>query len=118
MTAFDYARSKATADRLIARFGQSATLRRQTNTGTSYQPTITTTDYACTIVVLDYDLREIDGARVLATDKKVLLAKGSLAIEPTTADKLLIGGVAHSLIDVRPLSPAGTVVLYQLQARR
>ena len=118
MTAFDYARSKASADRLLTRFGQTGTLRRQTSTGTSYNPTVTNTDYACTFVVLDYANREVDGTRILATDKRVLLAKKSLAIEPTTADKLLIGGVEHKLIAVKPISPGGTTILYELQVRR
>jgi hypothetical protein len=68
--------------------------------------------------VVEYGLREIDGSRVLATDKKVLLAKKALAIEPTTADKLLIGGVSHSVVNVRPVSPAGIVVMWEIQARR
>jgi hypothetical protein len=116
---FDYARSKATADRLISRFGQTATLRRPTVSGTAYNPSAgTPTDYSATVVVLDYDRREIDGTRILAADRKVLLAAGTLAIEPVTSDKAVIGGIEHSIIDVAPLNPGGTVLLYQLQVRR
>ena len=118
MTAFDYARSKASADRLLTRFGQSGTLLKYTKSGPSYDPVITWPPHACTFVVLDYANREVDGTRILATDKQVLLAKASLAIEPTTADKLLIGGVEHKLIAVKPISPGGTTILYELQVRR
>lgn len=118
MSGFDYGRSKATADRLIARFGQVGQLQRVTKGGTPYNPTETTSYVDATIVVLDYDVREIDGSRVLATDKKVLMAKKDLAITPTTSDRLLIGGVAHPIVDVRPLAPGGTVVLWQLQVRK
>jgi hypothetical protein len=120
MAAFDYARPKATADRLIARYGQSATLRRPTSSGTAYNPTEgEPDDHPVTVVVTDYSNREIDGTRVLATDKKVLLAVDDLAITPTPADKLLIGGVSHSIVSpVRPLAPGGTVLYYELQVRR
>lgn len=119
MTAFDYARPKATADRLITRFGQSGTLQRPSTTGPDYNPTIgTPTPYTVTFAVTEYADREIDGERIKSTDKKVLLAKGSLAIEPKTSDKLLIGGVAHSIIRVEPLAPGGTVVMWTLQVRR
>lgn len=116
---FDYGRSKATADRLVSKFGQSATLRRPTSSGTAYNPTPgQPDDHPVTVVVLDYDRREIDGTRILATDRKVLLAVGNLAIEPATSDKAVIGGVEHSIIDIQPLNPGGLVILYQLQVRR
>lgn len=118
MASFDYARPLASADRLIARFGQTGAIRRQAKTGTSYDPTITTADHACTFAVLDYSNREVDGSRVLATDKKVMLKAGGLAITPTTDDKLVIGWVAHSILRVETLSPGGTVLCWTLQCRR
>lgn len=119
MSAFDYSRSKATADRLLARFGQAGTLRRPTSSGTSYNPTQgAPDDHACTFAVLDYANAEVDGSRVLATDKKALLAKGALTIEPKTSDKLLIGRVSHSIVRVEPLAPGGITVMWTLQCRR
>jgi hypothetical protein len=119
VTAFNYARSQATADRLIKRFGQTGTLRRPTSTGPGYNPTAgEPEDHSCTFVVEDYTNREIDGARILATDKKVLLSKVGLAIEPATSDKLVVAGAEHHIIRIAPLSPAGTVVFYELQVRR
>jgi hypothetical protein len=119
VTAFDYSRPTATANRLISRFGQAGYLRRTATSGTAYNPTQgSNTDHLVTFAVIEYEAREIDGARILATDKKVFLAKQSLAIEPLTSDKLLVGGVVHSIMDVKPLSPSGAVVLYELQVRR
>lgn len=120
MATFDYAESKADADELIEEFGQSGYIRRTPTTGTAYNPTQgTPVDHACTFVVTDYTTREIDGTRVLSTDKKVLLAKGALTIEPLTSDRLLDPAVpGYKIVDVAPLSPAGTVVMYQLQCRR
>lgn len=119
MASFDYAKSKVTADRLIARFGQTGKIRRPSKTGPAYDPTEgSPNDKACKFVVLEYENREVDGSRVLQTDKKVLLAAGGLAFAPALSDRLLIGGVEHSLINVKPLSPAGSVVFYEAQARK
>lgn len=119
MTTFDYARSKATADRLIAKFGQAATLLVPKNTGTSYNPTMGAPDrHDVTVVVTDYKTSEVDGARILAMDRKVLQAVGKLVIVPTPAHKLEIGGVAHAIVNVIPLNPGGTIVLYEMQCRR
>lgn len=118
MPAFDYARSRATADRLIAKFGQTGAVRRPTATGPDYNPTITTADHTATFAVMEYESNEIDGSRILATDKKVLLKAGSLAVTPNTTDKLVIGGIEHSIVRVEPLAPGGTVVMWTLQCRR
>lgn len=117
---FDYAKSKATADRLLTRFGQAATLRRPgTASGPAYNPTIgSPSNVSVTVVVLDYANREIDGARILAGDKKVMLARAALTTDPTTADQLVIGGVAHAIVAVSPFSPGGTTVYFEIQARR
>lgn len=123
---FDYARSRASADRLIAKFGRPGTLRRPVAaSGPSYDPTPgTPVDFAVTIAVIDYSDYEITGGRVLATDKKVLLAAGGLTEVPTPDHKLLIGTVWHNIIGpdrgrgIKPLAPAGVVVMYELQARK
>ena len=70
--------------------------------------------------MLDYEASEIDGSRVLATDKKVILAVGSLTITPALDDKLVeADGTVYRIIPpLKPLSPAGTVVLFEIQCRR
>lgn len=124
MSTFDYARSRDTADRLIARFGQAGTIRRTVVTGgNAYDPTsgtATTTDHAATLVVTEFSNSEIDGTRVLATDKKVLVAAGGLAITPEPGDKVVeADGTIYDIVPpVMPLKPAGTVVMYQVQCRR
>lgn len=117
---FDYARTVATADRMIERFGVAGTLRRRVTTGPEYDPTEgDPVDHACRFVVSDYSAMEIDGTRVLATDKKVMLAKGSLTVEPMLSD-LLDDGVTpvYKLVAIKPLQPGATVVMWELQVRR
>ena len=120
MTAFDYSRPKATADRLIERYGQTGILRRRTTTGPEYDPTEgDPDDHACRFVVADYEASEIDGTRVLATDKKALLAKGSLTIEPSLSDLLVESDASvYKIVGIKPLKPGSSVVMYELQVRR
>lgn len=121
MTAYNYARAKATANRLIERFGQLGALRRQAVSGAAYDPTLgANTDHACRFAITDYTASEIDGTRVLATDKKALLAVGSLTVTPALSDKLVeADGTVYKIIPpLKPLSPAGTVVMYEIQCRK
>lgn len=120
MTAFDYARMTATSDRLIERFGQAGAIRRRTTTGPAYDPTQgDPVDHACQLVVSDYSAMEVDGTRVLATDKKVLLAKGDLTIEPGLDDVVVeTGGAVYKIVSIKPLKPGSAVVLWELQVRR
>lgn len=119
MASFDYARPRATADRLIAKFGQAGAIRRTTaGGGDPWSPTPgTTTDHACTLVVTEYSVREREGTLIQARDKKVLVATEGLNIEPTEADQIVVQGQAMEIIDVAPLAPGGDVVMYTIQAR-
>lgn len=122
MAAFDYSRPLATANRLIERYGQLGAIRRAgAATGPAYDPTPgADVDHPARFVIMDFDAKEIDGTRVLATDKKALLAPGSLAIAPTTDDRLVEadGSVWNIIPPVQTLRPAETTLLYTLQCRR
>lgn len=122
---FDYARSRAMADRMLANAGRAAILRRPTSTGTAYDPTAgTPVDFAVTIFTDEWSFSERTGGRVQVTDQKILMAAGGLTEVPTPSHKLVIDGAEHQIIGpdkglgVKPLSPAGVTVLYMLQARR
>lgn len=125
MAAFNYDRSRASADRLIAKFGQAGFIRRSTpgttGGGDPWYPVSMTggasADYACTVVVLDYSAGERDGTLIRVEDRKVLIAVGSLEIEPAPQDQIVLGGVAHPIIDVKPLNPGGTNIYFEAQVR-
>lgn len=116
MTTFDYARAAKTAERLIAKFGQAGTLRRPTDTGQDYKSTPgAPTNRPCKFVVLAYEAREIDGTRILATDKRALYS----GPEPLTSDELVeVDGKAYKIKVVNQLKPATTVIYYDLQVCR
>ena len=115
MAAFDYARSKAAAERLIARFGKAGAIRRTTSTGDAWSPTQTTTDYDCTLVVTDYTLRERESTLIGATDRKVLISTDGLTITPTNKDRLVLDGKPYEIVRIMPLEPGETVLLWEAQ---
>lgn len=130
MATFDYARTRATAERLIARFGQTGALRRTTDDADPFNPTQTTTDHPCTFAVLDYAKKDIDGTLIRETDQMVYLSTAGLAIAPETTDRLVaggawsgspatyVGGSPMTVVNVKPLSPAGMVLMWELQVRK
>ncbi|MBN8951444.1 MULTISPECIES: hypothetical protein [unclassified Rhizobium] len=118
MAAFDYDRARATAARLIAKFGQKGSLRRTTNAGPDYDPVQTSEDFDCSLVDLDQSQAHVADTLIQRGDRMVYLSTEGLSITPMLSDRLLIGGVEHAIVDIQPLSPGGTVVFWQLQVRR
>jgi hypothetical protein len=119
MTTFNYTRSRATADRLITRFGQAGAIRRNTaGDGDPWEPGAgTDTDHSVQLAVIDYTSRDRDGTLIQQSDRRVLISAQGLAITPTSGDQVVIGGQAYAIIDVKPLEPGGTVVMYEAQVR-
>ncbi|SCB52460.1 hypothetical protein [Rhizobium lusitanum] len=118
MAAFDYDRARATAERLIAKFGQKGSVRRIRSAGPDYDPVQMSEDFLCSFVDLDQSQAHIADTLIQRGDRMVYLSTEGLSITPTLADKMLIGGVEHAIVDIQPLSPGGTVVFWQLQVRR
>lgn len=110
---FDYAASKATAERLISRFGQDATLRQITESGDAWAPTLTETD--TTVKVVDLNRRERDASGTLVgVTRRTLYVSASAGVTPAKGDKVVIGGTEHEIDEVRPLAPGGTVVMHEV----
>lgn len=118
MATFDYARARATAERLIAKFGTTGAIRRSVKTGPDYDPEITDTDYACTLVTLEYDDAKVDGTLIRKTDKLIYVSTAGLSITLAESDKIIAGGEVYAIEKLKPLSPAGIVVYYEVQGRR
>lgn len=122
MTAFDYSRPLATANQMIERYGQLGAIRRAgAPSGDPFDPTPgADVDHPARFVMIDFEAREIDGTRILGSDKKVLVSPGSLTIGPTTTDHLVEadGTVWNIIPPVQTLRPAETTLLYTLQCRR
>ena len=131
MAKFDYNRPKATANRLIDRFGQVGAIRRTVITHPENnweEGTETTTYHAITVAILPMDEKRIDGSLILTGDRQALMAMQGLSITPVVGDIVLFngsfvasvynGGEAWTIKKLDTLAPAGTVVLFDAVVRR
>lgn len=115
-----YTRAAASAQRLIRKFGAPGAIRRETpGSGPSYDPgPPTVADHPAHIVLTDYSNREIDGQRILSTDRKALV-EPAIGIEPTPSDLLVTAdGATLTIVNVDLLRPARMTILYTLQVRK
>ena len=79
--------------------------------------TESTVTYSVTGVKLDYEQSVMDGTLIRVGDQRVYAAP-SLSVTPKAGDKLTIGSEVWDVIKSSPLSPAGTVVLHDIQVRK
>ena len=120
---FDYLETRDDADEMIAEFGRAVTIRRQVASGTSFDPTLTPTDYATVGAKIEFTYRQTATGNVLATDERWLIAAGPLAALGVTeilpSDHIVVAGVERSVGPLsKPIAPAGTVVLFDVQAQK
>lgn len=118
MASFDYARSRATAERLIAKFGAGGFIRRSITSGPDYDPVITHEEYDCQLVTLEYSDKDVDGTLIRNTDKLIYISTAGLTITLEKSDKIIAAGEEHAIENLKPLSPAGIVVFWEVQGRR
>lgn len=110
----------ATATELLTEFGLPLTLTRQS--AGSYDPatgsaTITTSTQPAVGLVMSWNSGVIDGSMIKAGDKQLLLSATGITA-PVLGDTVTFDGVVHTLVDpLKPLSPAGVVVLYECNIR-
>lgn len=111
-----YDRLLATANRLIRDKGKTAyVITPGAETGPPHNPTIgPSTRTECKWVETGYSLTNRDGSLVQVGDKMgIVEASGTPELTDTFED----GGIEYQFVDVQPLNPGGTVMLYEIQAR-
>jgi len=110
---------RKTASKLVKRFGGDVTVRVITVgaynpvTGTASE---TTSDTTVKGVLEDVTLREVNEL-VQAGDRKLTVAAADLSSAPTTADKILIGGVTHQVIRVVTIEQDNQAITHELILR-
>lgn len=116
MASFDYTKTRATAGRLIAKFGRTAQLRRYA-ASTGFDADDREYDEVdVSMVAVSYAKGELPESMIVRGGRRVLIAAEGLSGEVLLSDKLVIGGVEHELHEpLMPLDPAGTVIMYEAQ---
>ena len=110
---------RATASKLMAKFGGTATIRRVT-TGT-YNPVTgtaseSTSDTTVKGVVEDVNAREVNDL-VQAGDRRLTIAAADVNAAPTTADKVVISNVVHQVIRVTTIEQDNQPITHELILR-
>ena len=119
-----YSKMQATANRLLKGKGQEITLTRQAagaynvSTGTASVTTTTQTAYGA---MFEYGDKNIDGVLIKEGDKQLLLSAlnsaGTALVAPQLNDTVTINTVVYTVVRIKPLSPAGTTVLFDCTIR-
>lgn len=118
-----YTRHRATADRLIARYGGAAALVRIVpGTPDPSQPWIPVTDEEVltpiTYVETGYEVGLHDGTLIHSGDILGVMAVPAGIIPTVAVDRLRVGGADYLLLDVKPVQPGAVVLQFAFQARR
>lgn len=114
-------RARATADRLIGKFGKQVTLTRVTE-GT-YNPDTgelsggSTTTQTVVALVKDFNGIEILTGAIQAGDRKVSIAALN-ATEPQIGDKMTIDSLDYNVLSVKSIWSGEKTAVYELQVRK
>lgn len=113
-----YTRLQATAQRLIAKFGQQGTVTRVGPVAPVEGGDPVATPYPAKLVPMAYTAREIDGTNILAGDMQIYISSVGLAIEPKPGDLVGASGKTFRIINGDPNNYDGiTNVVFIVQGR-
>ena len=107
------------ASKLMAKFGGVATIRRVTpgiynpTTGTASE---VTADTVVRGVLEDVNVREVNDL-IQSGDKRLTVAAADVAAVPSTADRVLIGGITHQVIRVTTIEQDNEPITHELILR-
>ena len=107
------------ASKVITKFGGEVTIRRitvgayNTSTGTAAE---TTSDTVLRGVLEDVSVREVNDL-IQSGDKRITVAAADVAAVPSTADRVLIGGVTHQIIRVTTVEQDNEPITHELILR-
>lgn len=119
MQPFDYTRSQATAERLIKRFGQPATLLRKTiipGGGPEFDPEpdqVIEEAFPLTVVDLDTEIRAAGLDDPAPLTKHSILIAPDAGVEPSEADRVSLQDREYGIAAVRRVSPGPLLLLWE-----
>jgi hypothetical protein len=97
-----YSRLQATAQRMIAKFGQTSTVTRITAPDPITGGDGTETAHTATLVPVTYSAREIDGTVILAGDVQLYISAVGLTVTPSPGDLVSANGKTFRVINADP----------------
>ncbi len=113
-----YVRLQATAQRLIAKFGQTGVVTRLSPPDPILGGEPALTPYPATLVPMAYEARYIDGTTIKTGDVQIYISAVGLAIEPTVGDVVTANGTDYAIVNGDPNKYDGiTAVVFIVQGR-
>lgn len=115
-----YSGLQATASRILKDKGQEVTFTH--TTPGSFDPILgedvgpTTSLIVGFGVALDYNNSEVDGTIVQSGDIRFILE--NVIVAPVNGDTVPIDSKVHRVMNIKPTSPAGIPVIYEVQLRK
>ncbi|WP_018009950.1 hypothetical protein [Sinorhizobium medicae] len=97
-----YARLQATAQCLIAKYGQAGAVKRVTSPDPVYGGEPVVTSYPATLVPMAYEARYIDGTVIQNGDMQIYISAVGLSIEPTVGDIVTANGADYTIVSGDP----------------
>jgi len=74
------------------------------------------TEYDCTLILSKYSARDRDGTNITDRDLRAMIGPDA-ETEPENGDKLRVGGLTYSVINITPYKPGGVVLYYIAQVK-
>lgn len=110
-----YAPFVATSDRLLGKWGTTATLRKPgATTGDAWAPVAgTPSDATITFVRKMQKVREPETGRIAGV-QETLIIRAQEAVTPEVGDQIIIGAATRRVEWVKPISPGGPVINWQV----
>lgn len=115
VTGFDYSAKRDKAEILIARYGQEALLLQDgplVGPAWAAQPG-EPNESSVVIVVIDTKATPAQDGVASRLKKTVMMSVPAYAT-PARGDTLVIGGVQHEVLEIRPFAPAGEPVFFEM----
>ena len=123
MADFNYVKSRATADKLIAKFGgklKGKIIRTPVGNGPKSNPGKgVPVEYPCTCVVVNWDKSKRTDSEVERNTRRMLVSALNLPVEIELTDKMIApDGQAYRIIaPINVLKPNDIIVMYDLSVQ-
>lgn len=112
-----YGNLRDTAVRLIGLYGKAAKIVRKTTSGPPHAPIVTEAETDCVFVEVGYSMTNRNASLIQVGDKVGIISTDQ-AVVPQLDDEIRIDSVRYAFVDLSPLNPGGTTLLYEFVARK